>query len=232
MYKNRTILAVIPARGGSKGLPRKNVLKAGGKPLIAWTIEAARRAKYLDRVIVSSEDPEILRVAARYGCEAPFVRPAELSRDDTPGVAPVLHALRALPEKYDLVVLLQPTSPLRAAADIDACVELCVNGRFESCVSVTQPDKSPYWMFLRRSNGTIKPLLGGKRSAARRQDLPKAYALNGAVYAATVKSLQRDRSFITRRTAAWEMPAERALDIDTRADLQKLRLRLRGGRKA
>jgi N-acylneuraminate cytidylyltransferase len=139
----------------------------------------------------------------------------------------VLHALRALPEKYDLVVLLQPTSPLRAASDIDACVELCVTGRFQSCVSVTLAEQSPYWMFLRVGNGRLKPLLGAKGMTSRRQDLPKVYVLNGAVYVAVRKALLKNRSFVTRHTAAWEMPPERALDIDTSADFENLKAFMR-----
>lgn len=208
-------------------MPRKNLLPLAGRPMLAWTAAAAGCSKYLDRVIISSEDRNIIRTGVKFGCEAPFVRPAEFSRDDTPGIAPVLHALRALPEKYDIVVLLQPTSPLRTSADIDACIELCVKGRFQSCVSVTEPDKSPYWMFTKRTDGAIMPLIGRRGVNSRRQDLPKVYALNGAVYVAVCRDLLKSRSFIMRRTAAYEMPRERSLDIDTRFDFDAAALALR-----
>ena len=112
-------LALIPARGGSKGIPRKNIRLIAGKPLIAWTIEAALRSSLLDAVMVTTDDPEIAEVASRAGAQVPFLRPAALAQDDTPGIAPVLHALDMLPG-YDAVLLLQPTSPLRNTADIDA----------------------------------------------------------------------------------------------------------------
>lgn len=126
MINNKKILAIIPARGGSKGLPRKNIRELAGKPLIAWTIEAGRKSKYIDRLIVSSEDFEIIEVAKKYGAEIPFVRPKHLAEDESLGLDPVFHALRELPG-YDIVVLLQPTSPLRLTEDIDACIEQLID---------------------------------------------------------------------------------------------------------
>src|ERR1039458_650454 len=118
MINDKTVLGVVPARGGSKGVPRKNIRMAAGKPLIAWTIEKALKSQYIDRLVLSSEDLEIMEVALRYGCDVPFRRPVELASDDTPGIAPVLHVLEKLPG-YSYVALLQPTSPSRAAEDID-----------------------------------------------------------------------------------------------------------------
>ncbi len=219
MIGTKTVLAFIPARGGSKGVPRKNIRDVAGKPLIAWTIAAARKSVYIDRLILSSDDPEIIRVAGEWGCEAPFVRPAELARDDTPGIDPVLHALGALPEKYDYVVLLQPTSPLRAAQDIDGCIEHCLAARADACVTVTAPDKSPYWMYTLGDRGEMRPLIEAAGHFARRQDLPAVYALNGAVYVAGTRWLETARSFVAEGTLAFVMPKERSLDIDSEADL-------------
>jgi CMP-N,N'-diacetyllegionaminic acid synthase len=115
MINGKTILGIIPARGGSKGIPRKNLIIFGGKPLMAWTIEAGLQSHYIDRLILSSEDEEIIAVAREWGCEVPFIRPAELSRDDTPGIEPVIHAIKTLKTSYDYIILLQPTSPLRSA---------------------------------------------------------------------------------------------------------------------
>ena len=129
MIGSRSILALIPARGGSKGVKRKNVREVGGKPLIAWTIEAAKASRYIDRLILSSEDRAIIDVATAHGCEAPFVRPAELATDEADAMAVVRHALSALPERYDYLLLLQPTSPMRTANDIDGAIELCINAR-------------------------------------------------------------------------------------------------------
>lgn len=217
MIRDKRVLAVIPARGGSKGIPQKNLRLLGDKPLIAWTIETAKQSTYIDRLIVSSDDPQIIQTAHQWDCEAPFVRPAELAQDSTPGMDPVLHALEQLPG-YDYVVLLQPTSPLRSTGDIDACIDLCAAGA-PACVSVTLPGKSPYWMYTLSGAGEMQPLLPGDHTAVRRQDLPAAYALNGAVYVAEVPWLQRQRGFIAKGTKAYVMPAERSIDIDAPLDL-------------
>jgi len=229
VIEGKRVLAVITARGGSKGVPRKNVLELAGRPLIAWTISAARASKHLDRTILSSEDSEIIAVAKDWGCDVPFTRPAELAADKTPGIDPVLHALKALPERYDYIVLLQPTSPLRTAADIDGCLERCLALRAPACVTVTEPDKSPYGMYTLGEDCRIRPLLAGD-AAVRRQDLPKVYTLNGAVYAAECWWLERTRTFVTPETVAYPMPRERSLDIDTELDLQVCELLLTGSR--
>ena len=218
MIHGAQVLAVIPARGGSKGIPRKNLRLVGGKPLIAWTIATAKGSRYVDRLIVSSEDTQIIETARREGCEVPFVRPAELARDDTPGIEPVLHALEALPG-YDYVVLLQPTSPLREVEDIDRCIERCVESGADAFVSVSQPDKSPYWMYTLAPGGRLKPLIQSAAPVDRRQDLPAVYALNGAVYVARSEALSRTRTFVGNDTVAYVMPTERALDIDSELDL-------------
>ena len=127
MLNGKTILAIIPARGGSKGIPRKNIKPLAGKPLIAWTIEEAKKSKYIDRLILSSEDEEIIRIAKKWGCEVPFVRPKEFAEDETSGIEPILHAIETLSEKYDYVCLLQPTSPLRTVNDIDGCIKKCID---------------------------------------------------------------------------------------------------------
>ncbi|KOS66678.1 acylneuraminate cytidylyltransferase [Lysinibacillus contaminans] len=211
------ILAVIPARGGSKAVPRKNIKDLAGKPLIAWTIEEAKKSKYIDRVILSSEDDEIIEVAKKYGCEVPFKRPLELAQDDTPGIEPVLHALEQCPG-YDYVVLLQPTSPLRTVGDIDGCIEKLLTSGEDFCVSVTESDKSPYWMY-KIENDKMVPLLKQEKRIVRRQELPKVYALNGAVYVGKVKKLVQRKSFIDASTKAYVMKFSNSLDIDTELDL-------------
>ncbi len=219
MIQGKKVLALIPARGGSKGLPRKNVLEVGGKPLIAWTIAEAKKSKYVDRLILSSDDQEIIGIAKQWGCEVPFVRPTELARDDTPGIEPVLHGIEALPEKYDLVVLLQPTSPLRSVQDIDGCIERCLEEKAKACVSVAVPEKSPYWMYSVNDHHRMSPILKLEGTTERRQDLPKVYALNGAVYVADCEWLMEKKTFVAEETVAYEMPKERSIDIDTELDL-------------
>ena len=225
MIEGKTVLAIITARGGSKGIPGKNIIDLAGKPLLAYSIEAAKRSKYIDRLILSSENEDIIKEAIQYGCEAPYVRPAELAKDDTPGMAPVLHAIGSINEKYDYVVLLQPTSPLRIAEDIDKAIELCLSGH-PACVSVTEPDKSPYWMYTLSKDGAMNPIL--KSNAYRRQDLPPVYALNGAVYVAQTEFLIENETFLTEKTVAYIMPKSRSIDIDTELDLKLCELIIKG----
>ncbi len=213
------ILAIVPARGGSRGMPGKNLLKVAGKPLLGWTFDAASACARLSRTILSSDSEEICAAARAIGLEVPFVRPAELARDDTPGIEPVLHALDVLEEDFDYVVLLQPTSPLRLAADIDAALDQCLQGGAPSCVSVSEVEPSPYWSFVLGEQARLKPLIESSRRFTRRQDLPAVYGLNGAVYVAEVEWLRRERSFVTSETAASVMPRERAADLDDELDL-------------
>lgn len=216
MINGKSVLAIIPARGGSKGVPRKNIRDLAGKPLIAWTIEAARKSVYIDRVILSSDDPEIIDVAKSWGCDVPFIRPAELARDETPGIDPVIHALEKLPG-YDYAVLLQPTSPLRITEDIDASIARCEESGAPACVSVTEPAHHPHWMYTLNGTGVLRPL--AEERGLRRQDLPPVYALNGATYVAQVPWLVKSRTFLGVETHAYVMPPCRSIDIDTEQDL-------------
>lgn len=217
MIANKSVLAIIPARGGSKGLPRKNVLPVADKPLIAWTITTAQRSKYIDRIILSSEDDEIIRVAQQWGCEVPFARPSELAQDTSSGMDVVLHAMQQMPH-YDLVVLLQPTSPLRNADDIDGCIEQSIQLN-SPCVSVTIPEKTPYWMFAIDEQQQLQPILGDwKALTQRRQDQAPVYVLNGAVYVAAWEYVVAQKTFLGTLTTAYLMPPERSLDIDTAKD--------------
>lgn len=207
-----TTFALIPARGGSKGIPRKNIRMMAGKPLIAWTIEAARRARGVDAVVVSTEDAEIAEVARDWGAEVPFVRPTELAADETPGIDPVLHAISML-SQYDAVLLLQPTSPLRATADIEGLLALARQRGAPAIVSVCESEDHPNWMYRIDGGGRLEPLLA-EPVAARRQDLPPVYALNGAIYYARTEWLQQHRGFIGPETLGYPMPGERSVDID------------------
>jgi len=216
MADDRSTLALIPARGGSKGVPRKNVRPLCGRPLIAWTIEAALGSGYIDRVVVSTEDEEIAAIACNCGAEVPFLRPAELARDDTPGIEVVLHTLRQLAQRFDRVIVLQPTSPLRTATDIDRALRKQAEAKAPFCVSVTRPKHHPCWSLRADSEGFLRPLL--PELPNRRQDLPPVYALNGAIYIAETQALIRQRSFLGEPLLGYEMPPERSLDIDTELD--------------
>jgi len=220
MIIGKTILAIIPARGGSKGIPRKNIRHVAGKPLIAWTIEEAKKSKYLDRTILSSDDDEIIGVARRWNCDVPFIRPVELAQDNVTGIEPVLHALETIKENFDYVVLLQPTSPLRVVEDIDECIEKCILQSAPVCVTVTTPDKSPYWMYLLDDQGRLRSIMEQKNTILLRQQFESVYALNGAVYVARTDWFIKNRKFISNETIAYPMPKTRSIDIDTEWDLK------------
>jgi CMP-N-acetylneuraminic acid synthetase len=209
-----SVLGLIPARGGSKGIPRKNVRTIAGKPLIAWTIEAALASERLDRVVVTTDDHEIADVAAAYGADVPFMRPAKLACDETPGIEPVLHAIQMLPG-FDRIALLQPTSPLRVVADIEAAVAMAEEAA--SVVSVTEA-RHEGWIFPMDASGLLE--IGDGDLATRRQDMARRYALNGAIYVATVRAIRENRSFLAPGVLGYTMPAERSIDIDDWLDWQ------------
>jgi len=219
MINGKSVLALITARGGSKGLPGKNTLNLGGKPLLAWTIEAAKQSEYVDRLILSSEDEKIIKVAKDLGCEVPFVRPSHLSKDETTTIDVIAHALKALPETYNYLVLLQPTSPLRLANDIDNCLMRCFEQKAPAAVSVTEVEKSPYLMYQITKEHRMSPVIQNESHTYRRQELPKVYALNGAIYVAQVKWFLKNKDFLSPETVACLMPMNRSVDIDTENDL-------------
>jgi CMP-N,N'-diacetyllegionaminic acid synthase len=223
MIHGLSVVAVVAARGGSRRVPGKNVRKAGGRPLIAWTIGQGTASRFVDRLIVSTDDEEIIRVSREAGAEVPFKRPAQLAMDDTPGVDPVLHALDELPG-FDIAVLLQPTSPLRATEDIDACIERCARPGVDACVSVAPLAKPLGWTYYIGADGRMTPV-------TERAGGPEACVLNGAVYVARVPWLRASRSFLAPQTVAYRMPLERSLDIDTEEDfaLLELIMKCRGG---
>jgi N-acylneuraminate cytidylyltransferase len=214
----RRVLALIPARGGSKGIPGKNIASLAGKPLIAWTIEVARASAHVDDVVLTTDDHAIAEVGRRYGASVPFMRPHALATDEASTMDAVFDALDRLPG-FDVVVLLQPTSPLRSTADIDACLAL-LDGA-PACVSVRPATDHPYLTFRVDSKGVLSPYAEPNASQSlRRQDLPAAWCLNGAVYVADIQWLRAHRSFISALTVAYPMAAERSIDIDTPADLR------------
>lgn len=226
--RKKSVLAIITARGGSKGLPRKNVLMAGGRPLIAWTISAARESSAIDRVVLSSDDDEIMEAAKMWGCEVPFRRPPELASDTATSMDVVLHALDQLPG-YDFVVLLQPTSPLRTSADIDAAFKQILSSGAPSCVSVCEAEQSPYWMYRLKENGQLTKLIPESIGVTRRQDLPLVYTLNGAIYIAQIDWLRKTKSFIGDGCIAYQMPRERSIDIDNAEDFEVFRNKVEKG---
>lgn len=207
-----TVVAVILARGGSKRLPRKNVLPCGGRPLIAWSIAVAHAARGISRVIVSSDDDEILQVARDEGCEV-VKRPAELASDDSSSISALFHVLDGLDAPYTHVVLLQPTSPLRITEDVEACLVECREKGAPACVAVTNAPVLHTPIYGMGANGTLVAK-GGAHSGLAAQDLSAGYVLNGAVYVADIEWLRRTETFVAEGTRAYVMPPDRSVDID------------------
>lgn len=224
MIDGKKVLGLITARGGSKGLPGKNIKDLCGKPLIAWTIEAAKSSKYIDTLILSSDDDKIISVAKQFGCEVPFIRSAELAGDKTPSIDVVIDALEKM-EGYEWLVLLQPTSPLRTTADIDEAITKCISLNAPACVSVCESQESPFWMFFMK-DAFLTPVID-RPLIERRQDLPKAYSLNGAIYIARVEWIKQTKNFLSEITIAYEMPIERSIDIDNENDFALVELNLK-----
>jgi len=215
-------LAIVLARGNSKGIPRKNVTLIGGKPLIQYTIAAAREAASVDRIVVSTDSDEIAEVALAAGAEVPFRRPAELSGDAAPSIDGILHAVswfEIAGYAPDAVVLLQPTSPFRTSTDIDDAVALMIDRGADSVVSVSPAIDHPLWTKTVRADGTLEEYVKGDTIPSRRQDLPPAYVLNGAIYLSSTVELIRTRSLCRPSSLAYVMPIERSIDIDTPWDL-------------
>ena len=224
------ILAIIPARGGSKGLPRKNIKPLLGKPLIAWTIEQAENSKYINKVIVSTDDEEIAKISKEFGAEVPFLRPEELARDDSPTIDAIMHAINWFEKReefFNIIVLLQPTSPLRTTNDIDKAIELFLNDKNAlSLVSVKENEHPPFWSF-KIENNLINPLFGDEYLKKRRQELPKSYMPNGAIYISCVDVLKEYKSFYTPKTISYIMSSERSIDIDNEFDFSLVEFVLR-----
>lgn len=223
MIGTQTILALVPARGGSKGLPRKNVLPFAGKPLISWTIEQARTSGVIDAVVVSTDDDEIAEVAKKHGAMVPFRRPAALASDAASSVDVVLHALDQLEEdgsRFSIVGLLEPTSPLRESADIDGAIRKLVNTPgAESVVGVAAVEGMHPAFLLREERGFLAPYTGRSATDVRRQQIEPLLFLEGSIYAAYVDSLRRRRGFYHERTIGWQVARYKSLEIDEMCDL-------------
>lgn len=219
------VLGVIPARGGSKGIPRKNIRLLGGKPLIAWTIEAAQQSRLLTRVILSTEDEEIAAVGRQWGVEVPFLRPAELAQDDTPTLPVVEHALRECEKdgvRYDAVCLLQPTAPLRKPAWIDGCIRMLEERGADAVVTVCRipEEHHPWWSLMKDAAGWMQ-FSSGRTVPPRRQDLPPAYHREGSVYVTRREVLVEAGSLYGNRLAGWEVSQEETVNLDTEEDWRR-----------
>lgn len=218
------ILGLIPARGGSKGLPHKNRLEAGGIPLLAWTIRVAWQCPRITRLVLSTDDGELAAIARAEGCEVPFLRPAELASDTASSAAVVLHALEQLGDRWDGVVLLQPTSPLRQRADLEAALDLHAAAPAPaSVVSVVEVPAPLPAQYLLEADGTLVRAHPDAPVISRRQDAPPVLTPNGAIYIVEPRAFRQKPLFVDLSTRALVMPRQRSLDIDTAEDLDYLR---------
>lgn len=223
MRSKPRVLAIIPARGGSKGVPRKNMRLLAGKPLIAWTIQCALMCRHLDRVIVSTDSKEISDVAKHYMADVPFIRPAELSQDDTPDLPVCQHALAWVMEhddwSPDFVVWLRPTVPLRLPEDITNALQLFFESDADCIRSVCCVEHHPYWMYHMQGH-ELTPMMRDVVVPMRRQDLPEVFRLNGAVDVVRTRRLPTQGALFQGRMLGYVMPAERSVDIDHASDFR------------
>lgn len=220
---NNEILAIIPARGGSKGLKRKNILDFKGKPLIAHTIKQARNSKYISRIIVSTENEEIAMISKKYGAEIPFMRPNRLANDSSTTNEVIEYTIKELERregyKPDLICLLQCTSPLRTNYDIDNTISKLFNTNSDSAVSITEAKSNPYWTNILVDDRLEYFIEEGKK-IKRRQDLPKIYELNGAVYVVKRETFLKEKTLETKNITGHIMKAENSIDIDNIIDFK------------
>lgn len=226
LFKEHKVLALIPARANSKGLPGKNTKLLAGKPMIGWSIDAALGSAFIDRTVVTTDSVDTGRIALSLGADVPFIRPEALALDDTPGIEPVLHACRQLPG-YDLIVVLQPTSPLRVSADIDAAIELLHRQDADFCISVTRPRHHPNWLYMEADDGFLQRY-EKLEGCDHRQALKTLFAPNGAVYVGRTGPLLAQKSMSGPRTVAYEMNELNSWDIDTVFDFAVCELVLTG----
>lgn len=225
MINNHKCLAIIPARGGSKGIPKKNIIDLCGKPLLAYTAEEAVKSKFLDKIIISTDSIEIANIATNLGLEVPFIRPPYLSGDRVSNPPVVYHVINFCIENGftpSIIVLLQPTAPLRKFYHIDEAVQLLVDKNSDSVVSVVMVPEhfSPHWQFI-ECNGELKKFMGGslKEKVFQRQLLPKSYVGNGAIYAFWMTTLLSSNSYYGDKCIPYIMEEEYSINIDNKEDL-------------
>ncbi|MFB1049903.1 cytidylyltransferase domain-containing protein [Paraliobacillus sp. JSM ZJ581] len=222
MYKKNSFLAIIPARGGSKGIKKKNLFEVDGKPLIQFTIETAKSSKYLDKIIVSTDAIEIAEKSKKYGADVPFLRPGHLATDKSKTIDVVIHAIEALNnigDYYDYVVLLQPTQPLRTTEDIDLSIEKIVDFKMNSLVSVVEVSENPILMRTINEDETLENLLT-MGSTVRRQDFPDFYKVDGSIYINKIDENLSINTSLNDNKLSYVMNKNYSVDIDSELDIE------------
>jgi N-acylneuraminate cytidylyltransferase/CMP-N,N'-diacetyllegionaminic acid synthase len=221
VYQGKTILGFIPARAGSKGVPGKNIRSLAGKPLIVHTIETARASGIFDYLLVSTDGEEIAKIAREAGAEVPFMRPPELATDTARGIDVLFHAMAWCAENrrlYDWVMVLQPTSPLRAVEDILGACRLMLDRNARAVVSVCEVDHHPWWCNTLPEDLNMENFIRSGVLNLNRQELPVFYRVNGAIYLGEWEFIKKQKSWYGSLTYAYIMPRERSVDIDSEAD--------------
>ena len=222
MINSQTLLALVPARGGSKRLPRKNILSFLGQPLISWTIQAGLESKFVDRLVVSTEDVEISEVSKKWGADVPFLRRGELATDSAETfdvILDVLMKLDALGERYDYLLLLQPTSPLRTTHHIDESIKLLLEKKANSVISVTEIDHPIEWTSTLPIDLSMDEFFSSPLMTTRSQNYPTRYRLNGAIYLLRISCMLSNSSLFLKNGAyAYKMEKQHSIDIDTVED--------------
>ena len=231
------VLGLVPARGRSRGIPRRNIRQLYGRPLLDYTAEAALKARGLSRVILSTEDPEVAEAGRRCGLEVPFVRPPELATDEAPALAVVQHALSALEERgdrFDAVCLLQPTYPLRRPEDIDGCIELLTREHADAVVTVlpVPPEHNPHWVYSRCESGCLHLATGEWSPIHRREDLPPAFFREGSVYVTRRDVVLEQNSLYGMVLLGYLLEASRAVELDQSEDWARAETLMAAGRIA
>lgn len=220
MHNGKTFLAIIPARGGSKRLPNKNILLLAGKPMLLWTVESAMQSKYLDEIILSTDSDDIIKVVENYKIKT-IKRPIELASDTAKTVDVVKHVIENIDKKYDFIVLLQPTSPLRTSNHIDEAIEQLIKLNADAIISVTEVDHSPLWCNILPESLSMENFISEDIKHKRSQDLPKFYRLNGAIYICKTKKLIEENTFFLKKNVyAYIMDKKSSIDIDEELDFK------------
>ena len=217
------MLAIIPARGGSKGLTRKNIRSLGGKPLILWTIEEAKNSKSLNHIVLSTDDEEIAQICKHTGIDIPFMRPSELAQDDSLAIDNYIYTVDRLNEEfnynYNEFVVLLPTTPLRKSFDIEGAISVFNEKDSDSVISVTCLHFPADWIFRLSKDGTMNSLIK-ENLIMNRQDHERYFIPNGGVYVLRNELLKKNRSYFSQKTYPFKMPYERSVDIDTEFDFK------------
>ena len=217
------VLGLILARGGSKGIPNKNLKLLNSKPLIAHTIEEGLKSKYIDRLVVSTDDAEISNTSKAYGANVPCLRPENLATDNSPSIDSVIHMVNYLKNNDDYlpdyVCLLQCTSPLKTVADIDGCIEKIIKTQMDGCAAICEAEVNPYWTNI-LENDQLKYFIKEGKTILRRQDLPKIYRLNGAIYVVKTAVLLNELTLEPEKSTGYEMDSRASIDIDDIIDFK------------